>query len=139
MGLKFDTEEYEREAAMEERRLTQQSTQNPSVNPNKLLAMKKQEEREQMIFQNQLAQGLIQGPPQEQVIGKQSFGSKLMQGAKNKMLNFHYGMLERKRQNALMKQQNPQAYAKLVAERKEKYNIMKQPNLFDGSQGRMKW
>ncbi len=135
----FDIEEYEREAAMEERRLTQQSTQNPLVNPNKLLAMKKQEEREQMIFQNQLAQGLIQGP-QEQVMGKLSFGSKLMQGAKNKMLNFHYGMLERKRQNALMKQQNPKAYAKLVAERKERYNIMKQPNLFDGSQGgRMKW
>ena len=134
MRLKFNTDEYEREAAMEERRLTQQGTQNPLVNPNKIAAMKKLEEREQMIFQNQLAQGF----PHEQMMKKQSFGSKLMQGAKYKLLNFHYGMLERKRQNALMKQQNPKAYAKLVAERKEKHNIMKQPNLFDGS-GRMKW
>ncbi len=137
MALKFHTDEYEREAELEERRLTQQGTQNPLVDPNIIAAMKKKEEREQMMFQQQLAQGI----PQEGMIpptGKISFGSRLMQGAKNKLLGFHYSMLERKRQNALMKQQNPQAYTKMVAERKERYNIMNQPNLFDG-RGRMKW
>lgn len=138
MALKFNTKEYEREAAMEERRLTQQGTQNPLANPNKIAAMKRMEEREQMIFQQRLAQGLIPVDPQSGGLKKQSFSSKLMQGTKQKILGFHYSMLERKRQNALMKQQDPEAYSKLVAERKEKHNIMNQPNLFDG-RGRMKW
>ena len=91
MPLKFNTKEYEKEAELEERRLTQQGTQNPLVNPNKLAAIKKLEEREQMIFQQRLAQGLIPEDPQDGVMKKQSFGSKLMQGAKYKLLNFHFG------------------------------------------------
>lgn len=77
---------------------------------------------------------------EEQIPRGPTITQRLAQGAKNRLLNFHYQMIARKRYNAQMKQQNPKKYTKMVVERKERYNIMNTPNLFSGEgQGSMKW
>ena len=69
-----------------------------------------------------------------------TMAQKLMASAKNKVLSFHYSMMARKRANAEMKRKNPKRYTKMVQQRKKRYDVMKTPSLFDGSQGgRMKW
>ena len=100
-----------------------------------------QEYNHQQNYQNQQNQPMPEYPQQQNPSPQElTMSKRLALKAKYALLNFHQGMMARKRNNAEMKRNNPKKYARLVAQRKKKYNVMKTPSLFDGKgNGRMQW